>query len=77
MNCPICNQEMTEGKIQIYEMGSFILHMPATMKFIPDDKTKKSVKADRFQEMKGYCCKKCKKIVSIASIGEKWLNFGE
>lgn len=72
MECPICKNEMIAGKVQIYEMGSFILHMPATMKFIPNDNSKKSVKADHFQEMYGYCCEKCNKIVSIASIEQKW-----
>ena len=34
MECPICNQEMIEGKIQLYEMGSPFFRMPATVKFI-------------------------------------------
>ena len=72
MKCPICDQEMIEGKIQLYEMGSVILHMPATMKFVPNDKDRKHVKADHFQEIQGYCCEKCKKIVAIASIEQKW-----
>lgn len=72
MECPICKNEMSTGKVQIYEMGSVILHKLATMKFIPDDKSKKSVKADHFQEMKGYCCEKCNKIITIASIEQKW-----
>jgi hypothetical protein len=54
MNCPICNQEMIEGKIKNYEMFNPI--SPATLKFEPNDKSKKSVKADHFQEMQGYSC---------------------
>ena len=46
--------------------------MPATMKFVPNDKVGKSVKADHFQEIQGYSCEKCKKIVAIASIEQKW-----
>lgn len=71
MECPICNQEMLEGKIKIYEMWN--LFSPATMKFVPNDKSKKSVKADHFELIQGYCCEKCRKIVSIASIEQKWL----
>lgn len=70
MNCPICNQEMVEGKIKNYEM--FNPFSPATLKFEPDDKSKKSVKADHFQEIKGYCCEKCNKIIAIASIAQKF-----
>jgi len=77
MECPICKQEMIEGKIQIYEMGSVIFHMPATMKFVPNDKNKKTVKtikAGHYQKIQGYCCEKCNKIVAIAPI-EKLINF--
>lgn len=74
MECPICKQEMIEGKIQIYEMGSAFVHKPATMKFVPNDKarkTVKTVKGGRYQKTQGYCCEKCNKIIAIASI-EKW-----
>lgn len=70
MKCPICNQEMIEGKIKNYEMWNPL--SPATMKFVPNDKSKKSVKADHFQTMQGFCCEKCNKIMVIASIQQKW-----
>lgn len=44
MECPICNQEMIEGKIQLYEMGSPFFRKPATVIFIPNDKNKKTIK---------------------------------
>ena len=44
---------------------------PATLKFVANDKSKKSVKADHFQEIQGYCCEKCYKIIAIASIAQK------
>ena len=71
MECPICKQEMIEGKVQIYEMGSVILHRPVTMKFVPNDKGEKTVKTvsgGQYQKIQGYRCEKCNKIVSIAPI---------
>lgn len=70
MNCPICNHEMIEGKIKNYEMFNPL--SPGTLKFEPNDKSKKIVKADHFQEIKGYCCEKCNKIIAIASIAHKF-----
>lgn len=69
MNCPICNQKMLAGKIKNYEMWNPL--SPATLKFVANDKSKKSVKADHFQEIQGYCCEKCYKIIAIASIAQK------
>lgn len=40
-------------------------------KFVANDKSKKSVKDDHFQEIQGYCCEKCYKIIAIASIAQK------
>lgn len=71
MECPICKREMIDGNIEIYEMGSVLFHKAATMKFVPSDKSKKTVKTvkgGRYQKMQGYCCEKCKKLVAIASI---------
>ena len=70
MECPICKKEMIEGKIKNYEMWNPLT--PATMKFVPNDKSKKSVKADAWKEKQGYCCEKCNNIVVIAPIQEKW-----
>ena len=44
MKCIYCESELLEGKIQLYEFGSVILKMPATLKFIPNDKTEKNKK---------------------------------
>ena len=74
MECPICKQEMVEGKVQIYEMGSPLLHMSATVKFVPNDKHKKTIKTvegGRYTNNQGYCCEKCKKIIAVVSY-EKW-----
>lgn len=70
MNCPICNPKMLAGKIKNYEMWNPL--SPATLKFEPNDKSKKSVKCDHFQEMQGYSCEKCNKIIVIANIQQKW-----
>ena len=67
MKCPYCDKEMIHGDIQLYEMGSVILHMPATMKFKPDDREKKNLVADPIKKIEGWYCDKCNKIVSIAS----------
>ena len=74
MECPICSREMIEGKIQLYEMGSPFFHLPATMKFIPNDKKKKAIKTVKggyYTNNQGYCCEKCKKIVAIVPY-ENW-----
>jgi hypothetical protein len=55
-------------------MGSPFFRMPATVKFISNDKNKKTiktVKGGRYTNNQGYCCEKCKKIVAIVSY-EKW-----
>lgn len=63
MKCIYCESELLEGKIQLYEFGSVILKMPATLKFIPNDKTEKNKKANQFdQSSHGFYCKKCNRI---------------
>jgi hypothetical protein len=63
MNCIYCGCELLEGKIQLYELGSLILKMPATLKFIPDDKTEKTKKANQMDNSShGFYCKKCNRI---------------
>ncbi len=68
MECPFCKREMIKGSAIAYEYGSIILHKPATMKFEPDDKKEKCVKADYLQEWDGYHCTQCKKIVAIVPV---------
>lgn len=63
MKCVYCESELMEGKIQLYEFGSVVLKMPATLKFIPNDKTEKSKKANQFdQSSHGFYCSKCNRI---------------
>lgn len=68
MECPICKGPLTEGDVIVYEMGSIFLHKPATMKFEPKDINEKCLKADYLEDMDGYHCKKCNKIIAIASV---------
>lgn len=63
MQCIYCGDELLEGKIQLYELGSVILKMPATLKFIPKEKTEKVKKANQFDDSShGFYCKKCNRI---------------
>jgi len=63
MTCIYCKNELIEGKIQLYEFGSVILKMPATLKFIPNDKEEKTKKASQFDDSShGFYCKTCNRI---------------
>ena len=63
MKCIYCGNELLEGKVQLYEFGSVILKMPATLKFIPEDKAEKSKKANQFDDSShGFYCKMCNRI---------------
>lgn len=63
MNCVYCGNELVEGRIQLYQFGSVILKMPATLKFIPKDKTEKCKKANQMDDSShGFYCKKCNRI---------------
>lgn len=63
MNCIYCGNELLEGKIQLYEWGSVIFKMPATLKFIPNDNAEKAKKANQMDDSThGFYCKKCNRI---------------
>lgn len=65
MKCPYCDKEMETGTISLYEFGSVVLKMPATLKFVPDSKTIKTKKADQiFGEPEGYYCINCNRIIA-------------
>ncbi len=67
MKCPYCEKEMIKGKPIIHEFGSILFKMPATLEFIPDDKSFKKKKADQLDPMEAWYCKSCNKMITITS----------
>lgn len=69
MKCPYCEKELIQGKIKLYATGSLLVEHYATIKFVFDDDSRKTLKGDQFYtEPEGYYCDDCKKIVACFNI---------
>ena len=71
MKCMYCGSELETGTIQLYQMLSLIPSCsPATIKYIPYDKSKKVKKSNSYDtKMHGYYCVKCNRIIADFSPG--------
>lgn len=66
MRCMYCGEEMVNGRITIYEMGTLIpmLH-PATIRFTPDGDKSNVIRSNTYEkDSHGYYCRRCDRIIA-------------